>query len=221
VSPGPVGPLGPGRPAGPRVRLVPGALEVAERAARCADWDEVAAGCRSCTACPELAAARSTVVVGEAPTGARLVIVGEAPGAEEDAAGRPFVGRAGRLLDELLAEVGLPRRSVAVLNVVQCRPPGNRVPRYDEVARCRGWLERKLALLGPEVVCALGLTSATWFLGRGVRLADVRGQVHLVGGRRVVVTYHPSAAVRFGPAGVPCAALREDLAMVAGLLGRP
>lgn len=213
----PAGPLGPGQPVGPRF-LVPGSLEVANTAARCRTWDEVAAGCRACTACPELVRSRSQVVVGEAPAGARAVLVGEAPGAQEDAAGRPFVGRAGQLLDELLAGAGLRRNQVAVLNVVQCRPPGNRAPRSDEVARCRGWLERKLELAGLDLVCALGLTSASWFLGRGESLSRLRGRVHQVAGRRVVVTYHPAAAVRFGPAGAPRAALAEDLALLARLV---
>jgi DNA polymerase len=145
-------------------------------------------------------------------------LVGEAPGAEEDRAGRPFVGRAGRLLDELLAEAGLARTEVAVLNVLQCRPPGNRAPASDEVARCRGWLLRKLDLLRPDLVCTLGLTAATWFLGRRVTLAEQRGRLHDVDGRRVVVTYHPSAAIRYGPAGEPRAALLADLRLAAALL---
>jgi DNA polymerase len=158
------------------------------------------------------------VVVGDAPAGARLVLVGEAPGAEEDRAGRPFVGRAGTLLDSLLAGAGLARDSVAVVNVLQCRPPGNRTPKPDEVARCRGWLTRKLELIDPELVVPLGLTATAWFLGRGVRLGQVRGSVHEVDGRRVLPTYHPSAAIRFGPAGEPLAALRADLGLAAKLL---
>jgi uracil-DNA glycosylase family 4 len=215
---GAIGPHGPGQPAGPRVRLVPGSVEVAAAAAGCRTWAELVSGSSSCTACAELAATRTTVVVGEAPAGARLALVGEAPGADEDRAGRPFVGRAGRLLDDLLAEVGLDRSSVAVLNVLQCRPPGNRMPAGAEVARCRGWLDRKLALIGPELVVALGLTAAGWFLGRGVRLGAVRGVVHEVDGRRVLPTYHPSAAIRYGPAGEPLAGLRADLALAARLL---
>jgi DNA polymerase len=220
---GAIGPHGPGQPAGPRFRLVPGSLEVAERAARCASWDELVVASSTCTACEELAATRQSVVVGAAPAGrrARLAVVGEAPGADEDRAGVPFVGRAGRLLDELLAEAGLDRAGVAVLNVLQCRPPGNRAPRTAEVARCRGWLDRKLELVGVELVVALGLTAAGWFLGRGVRLASVRGTVHEVGGRRVLATYHPSAAIRYGPAGEPVAALRADLALAARLLATP
>ncbi len=203
------------------MRAPAGVAEVAAAASGCDSWAEVVSGCRACTACPELAAGRTTVVVGDAPPGARLVLVGEAPGADEDRNGRPFVGRAGRLLDELLAEAGLRRDEVAVLNVLQCRPPGNRAPRAAEVARCRGWLTRKLDLIRPELVCALGLTAASWFLGRGVRLGAARGVVHEVDGRPVVVSYHPSAAIRFGPAGMPIAALRSDLARAAALLGKP
>ena len=209
----------PGAPGGPRVRLVPGALEVALAARRCTTWPELAAAVRGCTACAELAATRRQVVVGDAPAGARLALVGEAPGAEEDAAGRPFVGRAGKLLDELLAAAGLDRDEVAVLNVLRCRPPANRTPRPDEVARCRGWLERSLELVRPDLVVALGLTAAATLLGRGTKLADSRGRVHEVDGRRVLVSYHPSAAIRFGPAGQPRSALAADLRLAATLLG--
>jgi DNA polymerase len=215
-----VSPRGTGQPGGPRVRLVPGALEVGLAAQGCASWPELAAAIRGCTACAELAATRNQVVVGDIPpAGARLALVGEAPGAEEDAAGRPFVGRAGRLLDELLAAAALDRAEVAVLNVLRCRPPGNRTPRPDEVTRCRGWLERSLDLVRPDLVLALGLTAAATLLGRGVKLGDSRGRVHEVGGRRVLVSYHPSAAVRFGPAGQPRAALAEDLRLAAALTG--
>ncbi|HVQ94062.1 MAG TPA: uracil-DNA glycosylase [Mycobacteriales bacterium] len=277
---GAIGPHGPGV-GGPRVRLVPGSLEVAQAAAGCASWAELATAAATCTACPELAATRMTVVVGDHPAGwpagagavsgaltgaagggagatgaaaARagavgaaatgagaagvglaggpaagapgadrrpgvpLVLVGEAPGADEDKAGRPFVGRAGRLLDELLAEAGLNRAELAVLNVLQCRPPGNRPPKPAEIARCRGWLDRKLELLHPGLVCALGRTAAGWFLGSGSTLAAARGRVHEVAGRRVIVTYHPSAAIRYGPNGEPIAGLRADLALIASLL---
>jgi uracil-DNA glycosylase family 4 len=206
------------RPAGPRVRIDPVSLEVFARAAECRTWPELAAAARTCSACPELAASRTTVVVGDAPAGARLALVGEAPGAEEDRIGRPFVGKAGALLDRLLVEAGLDRSGIAVVNVLQCRPPGNRTPTTTEATRCRGWLERKLHLVGPELVVTLGLSAAAAFLGRGIRLASVRGEVHEVDGRRVLPTYHPSAAIRFGPNGAPLAALRADLRTAAALL---
>jgi uracil-DNA glycosylase len=206
------------RPAGPRFRVDPVALQVFETARACGSWPELAAASQGCTACPELAATRTTVVVGDAPAGARLALVGEAPGAEEDKAGRPFVGKAGRLLDQLLVEAGLDRGTVAVVNVLQCRPPGNRTPTTTEATRCRGWLDRKLDLLAPELVVTLGLSAAVAFLGRGITLGAVRGTVHEVAGRRLLPTYHPSAAIRFGPNGAPLAALRADLATAAGLL---
>jgi DNA polymerase len=158
------------------------------------------------------------VVVGEHPPAARLLLVGEAPGAHEDVAGRPFVGRAGQLLDELLTEVGLARSSLAVLNVLKCRPPGNRAPRRVEAERCTAWLDRQVELLDPAVVVTLGGTALTWALGRGRRLVDVRGQVHDWRARRLVATYHPSAAIRFGPAGWPRQALRDDLRLAAASL---
>ncbi len=198
-----------------------------------AGWVELSAAVRACRACPELSAARQQVVAGDAPVspgdaGQRpLVLVGEAPGAQEDALGRPFVGRAGQLLDTLLGEAGLDRSQAAVLNVVKCRPPGNRQPKPAEVARCRPWLEQQLRVLEPRLVVALGLTATSWFLSgpgrRRITLAAVRGEPHevTVADSRydVLATYHPSAAIRFGPAGAPIAALRADLALAATLMG--
>ena len=172
---------------------------------------------RTCTACPELAATRTHVVVGEVPAGARLLVMGEAPGASEDQTGRPFVGRSGQLLDELLAAVGLDRISVAVLNTAKCRPPANRPPTRAESAACRPWAERQLALARPAVVVALGLSATRWFLGP-TSLAAVRGRVHDHRLAPVLPTYHPCAALRWGPAGEPRRLLREDLALAAGLL---
>lgn len=190
-----------------------------------ATWHGLAVQIATCTACAELTRSRTRVVVGESPTGPGrppLALVGEAPGAAEDAAGRPFVGKAGQLLDQLLNDTALDRCQAAILNVVKCRPPGNRAPKPDEVAHCRPYLERQLTLLRPHLVVALGLTAAAWFLGRGTTLAAVRGRVHdvTVGGvsLRVLPTYHPSAAIRFGPSGAPMAALRDDLALAAKLV---
>lgn len=193
-----------------------GATAVRQAAARAPDWATLAAAARNCTACPELAATRRTVVVGDAPPGARLLLVGEAPGAQEDATGAPFVGRSGALLDALLAEVGGARSRTAVLNTLKCRPPGNRLPSRAESARCRGWTERQLALLAPELVVTLGLSATRWFLGPGP-LGPVRGRLHEVGGLRVLPTYHPSAAIRSGPGGEPRRLLTEDLALAVRL----
>lgn len=186
---------------------------VRTEAAACPDWVTLAARAVGCTACPELAATRTQVVVGVAPPAARLLLLGEAPGAQEDASGVPFVGRAGQLLDTLLVEVGLPRAEVAILNVLKCRPPGNRAPTRAEAARCRGWLDRQLVLLDPAVVVTLGTSATVALLGRVASLAAARAaSPHDVEGHHVLATYHPSAALRFGPRGLPRAALAEDLA---------
>jgi uracil-DNA glycosylase family 4 len=184
----------------------------AEAAAAAPDLDALAAAARHCTACPELAATRRQVVPGVVPPGVRLMLMGEAPGAQEDEAGVPFVGRSGQLLDALLAELGVARASVAVLNTLKCRPPGNRPPSRAETRTCRSWTERQLALAAPAVIVALGLSATRWFLGT-TPLAPVRGRLHTVGEHRVLPTYHPSAALRFGPQGEPLRLLREDLAL--------
>ena len=180
-------------------------------------WPALAAAMSGCPACP-LSLSRSRVVPGVYPTGARVLLVGEAPGAAEDAGGLPFIGRSGQLLDALLAEVGLARAELAVCNVVKCRPPGNRPPRAVEMRTCRPWLDRQVELIDPAVVVTLGATALTWALGRSTRLAEAHGRVHDFGARVLVPTYHPAAALRFGPQGTPMAALRDDLGVVAGLL---
>lgn len=184
------------------------------------DLTELVRRAGRCVACAELAATRGRVVVRSGPPTADLLLVGEAPGAEEDRRGTPFVGRAGSLLDALLAAAGLPRPTVAVANVVQCRPPGNRPPKPAEVARCTGWLDRHLDLVDPRVVVTLGRTATGWALGPGLRLADVRGREHPFRGRLLLPTYHPSAALRFGPGGAPRAALAADLVLAAAAARR-
>ena len=172
---------------------------------------------RACTRCEELAATRNQVVVGSGPSDARLVVVGEAPGAQEDETGMPFVGRSGQLLDALLAEAGMPRDQVAVLNTVKCRPPGNRVPSRDETSNCRPWTSRQLGELAPRLVVPVGLSATSWFLGK-TTLGAVRGRVHEVDGRQVLPTFHPAAALRGGPNGVAMTTLREDLQLAVKLV---
>ena len=196
--------------------------EPALSAASATSWNDLVARVQGCVACEELAATRTRVVPGVAPPGADVLLVGEAPGAQEDETGVPFVGRSGQLLDGLLGDAGLRRDQVAVANVLKCRPPANRKPRRAEVARCRPWLDRQVDLVDPVVVVALGGTAAEWFVGPGARIAALREQGQVAPmrhrGRRLLVTYHPSAAIRFGPQGAPLAALREDLAEVARVL---
>jgi len=191
---------------------------IAVVAAAQTSWTGLAGVARGCTACAELAATRTSVVPGECPQGADVLLLGEAPGAREDAAGLPFVGRAGAVLDELLAEAALPRASVAVANVLKCRPPGNRPPRRAETENCRPWLERQLELADPLLVVTLGGSALAWALGAGTRISAVRGAPVPWRGRTLLATYHPSAALRFGPAGEPMAALRADLALAARLV---
>ena len=198
--------------------LDPSIALIAASAAACADLDDLAGAARSCVACPELAARRTTVVVGDTPANPSLVIVGEAPGANEDIEGRPFIGRGGQLLDDLMGEAGMSRADAAVLNVLKCRPPSNRTPARAEVVRCSGWLDRQIALIDPRLVLTLGRTALTWALGAKVTLESVRGQVNEWRGRGLVVSYHPSAALRFGPRGAPRLALESDLRLVAEVL---
>jgi uracil-DNA glycosylase len=196
----------------------PAVALIATSAAACQDLESLTIAVRSCVACGELAATRTTVVVGDTPVGPRLLIVGEAPGANEDLAGRPFIGKGGQLLNELIAEVGMSRSDAAVLNVLKCRPPANRVPSRAEALRCTGWLDRQIDLIDPPLVLTLGRTALTWALGGKVTLDGVRGKVHDWRGRGLVASYHPSAAIRFGPRGAPRAALEADLRLVAETL---
>lgn len=192
-------------------------LDPAAVARRSRSWDDLSAVMHDCFACP-LSQSRTRVVPGVFPPSARLLLVGEAPGRQEDEGGLPFIGRSGQLLDTVLAEVGLERSDLAVLNTVKCRPPGNRTPRRREAATCRPWLEAQVDLIDPRVVVTLGSAALVWALGPGARIGEVHGSVHLVHGRTLVPTYHPSAAMRFGPRGAPLQALRADLATVAALL---
>jgi uracil-DNA glycosylase len=199
-------------------RVDSAAVEIVRAASSCTDVQGLGALVTPCVACPELAETRHSVVVGDFPVGAQMLVVGEAPGAQEDECGRPFIGKGGELLDRLLDEAGIDRAEVAVANVLKCRPPGNRTPTRAEANRCRGWLDRQVELVGPRLVVTLGGTALAWALGTGHRLFDVRGRVHDWNGRYLVSTYHPSAALRFGPRGAPMAGLRDDLMLAADTL---
>ncbi|MCZ0934622.1 MAG: uracil-DNA glycosylase [Gemmatimonadetes bacterium] len=150
------------------------------------------ASCSRCT----LHESRKNPVFGEGAADARVVCVGEAPGAREDDTGRPFVGRAGGLLDRLLLSIGLPRKSVYICNVLKSRPPRNRDPLPEEVAACSPYLLRQLALIEPEVIIAFGAFAARTLLETKSALGRLRGAVHRYSGYPVVVTYHPAALLR-------------------------
>ena len=196
----------------------PAVEQIRSAAVDCPSLDALREKAMGCSACTELAAERRQVVPGEFPAGARLLLVGEAPGAQEDETGQPFVGKGGQLLNRLLEEAGLERRSIAVANTLKCRPPGNRTPTRAEMHRCRGWLDRQVELANPSLVVTLGGTALSWALGTGHRLGDVRGRLHAWRDRSLLPTYHPSAALRFGPNGTPLAALAEDLRLAAASL---
>ncbi len=153
---------------------------------------ELASICQRCG----LGRTRTCAVPGEGNPEARLMVVGEGPGEQEDRTGRPFVGRAGELLDKMLASIDAPRPTVYIANVVKCRPPGNRAPLPDERAACMPYLHRQISLVRPRVILALGTTAAEALLGTKVRLGDVRGKVHRLDGIPLVVTYHPAALLR-------------------------
>jgi DNA polymerase len=159
-------------------------------------FDALADDIAACTACG-LCRTRARAVPGVGDARADWLFIGEAPGAEEDARGEPFVGQAGRLLDNMLAALGLDRRrGVYIANVLKCRPPNNRTPEPFEVDACRPYLERQIALLAPRLVVALGRSAASALLGSDASIASLRGRVHRLHGRPLVVTYHPAYLLR-------------------------
>jgi uracil-DNA glycosylase family 4 len=183
-------------PAPRRTTQIPGSGGVTiEMIHGAADLESVSALVSSCTRCP-LHETRKMPVFGEGASDARVVCVGEAPGAREDETGRPFVGRAGQLLDRLLLSVGLARESVYICNVLKSRPPNNRDPLPDEVQACSPYLLRQLALVQPEVIVAFGAFAARTLLETTSALGRMRGAVHGYAGFPVVVTYHPAALLR-------------------------
>ncbi|HUX28823.1 MAG TPA: uracil-DNA glycosylase [Terracidiphilus sp.] len=148
-----------------------------------------------CTRCA-LHQGRNKLVFADGDPNARLMFVGEGPGADEDAQGLPFVGRAGQLLNNMIAAMGLRREQVFIANVVKCRPPGNRTPEPEEANTCLPFLFRQIDVVRPEVLVALGATAATYLLGARQPLAGLRGRVHSVRGARLIVTYHPAYLLR-------------------------
>jgi DNA polymerase len=170
----------------------------------------------ACTRCAHLAAERHHTVFGMGDPAARLCFVGEAPGAEEDATGQPFVGRAGQLLTKMIEACHLTREQVYIANVLKCRPPDNRPPEPPEVANCRGYLDRQLAILRPELIVCLGATAAKCLLNTQVSIGRLRGRWHDYTGIPVYCTYHPSYLLR-NPASKKD--VWEDLKVVMARLG--
>lgn len=160
------------------------------------DWIRLEREVPACTACA-LHKTRTRTVLGVGDRNADWLLVGEAPGAEEDRLGEPFVGQAGKLLDNMLAAIGLARgENVYIANVLKCRPPGNRNPEPEEVARCAPFLERQIALIQPKIIVAMGRFAAQTLLGSDATIASLRGRVHSYAGVPLVVTYHPAYLLR-------------------------
>ena len=160
-------------------------------------WDELHSAVVACTRC-ELSTTRTQTVFGAGNQQADWMIIGEAPGAEEDRRGEPFVGKAGQLLNNMLAAIGLPREMVYIANVLKCRPPNNRDPKPDEAAHCRGYLERQMALVKPRLILVVGRIAAQNLLQTDVPLGRLRGKLHRepLTGTPVIVTYHPAYLLR-------------------------
>lgn len=175
------------------------ALSAAERAARLATLREEAL---KCVRCPHLAASRTQVVFGVGNPDADLMFVGEAPGADEDAQGEPFVGRAGQLLTKIIEAMGLARSEIYIANILKCRPDmppgvsGNRKPKPEEMATCIPWLKEQIKLIQPKAMVALGATAVEGLLGGVQTMRDTRGRWHEFEGIPVMVTYHPAYLLR-------------------------
>lgn len=160
------------------------------------DWTELERAVTGCTACA-LCKTRKQTVFGVGNRRARWLIVGEAPGAEEDLRGEPFVGQAGRLLDNMLAAIGLTRNAdVYIANVLKCRPPGNRNPEPFEVAQCTPHLLRQIDLVAPALLIAMGRFAAQTLLETDASIAALRGRLHRFRGLPCIVTYHPAYLLR-------------------------
>jgi DNA polymerase len=164
-------------------------------AARAAALELIREDIGDCTRC-QLHKGRNKLVFGDGNPAARLMFVGEGPGADEDAQGIPFVGKAGQLLNNMIAAMGLKRQEVYIANVVKCRPPGNRTPEPEEGNTCSPFLFRQIDVVRPQVLVALGATAATYLLGARQPLAGLRGRVHAFRGMQLIVTYHPAYLLR-------------------------
>ena len=176
----------------PAAPAIGSAVAPADRAAALLQIVEDIGDCTRCA----LHTGRHSIVFGEGSPNARLMFVGEGPGADEDAQGRPFVGRAGQLLNNMIAAMGLRREDTYICNVVKCRPPGNRTPEPAEANTCSQFLFRQIDVVRPQVIVALGATAATYLLGQRQPLAGLRGRVHAYRGSSLIVTYHPAFLLR-------------------------
>ena len=204
--------------AGPAAATPAIVVDAREEQIRRMDWTTLKAKVAGCTDCRLRATCKQTVL-GVGDERAAWMLVGEAPGAEEDRLGEPFVGQAGKLLDNMLAAIGLKRgENVYVANVLKCRPPGNRNPEADEVARCSPYLARQIELIDPKLVVAMGRFAAQTLLNTDATIASLRGSVHRYAGVPLVVTYHPAYLLRNLP---DKAKAWADLCLAASLMPAP
>ncbi|MHA2377703.1 MAG: uracil-DNA glycosylase [Candidatus Thorarchaeota archaeon] len=148
--------------------------------------------CRKCS----LHASRRNAVPGEGPINAQIMFVGEAPGAKEDESGRPFVGRSGELLSDMIAEIGLSRDEVFITSVLKSRPPGNRTPNKTEIEACIPYLNRQIDIIRPKIIVLLGGVAVSSIIGP-CKISEAHGRIFEVEGSRFFITYHPAAALRF------------------------
>src|SRR3984885_10236375 len=181
------------KPVAPPPDLVPGIVPAARRGPA---LEAIRAEIGDCTRCPLAFEGRHKIVFADGDPNARLMFVGEGPGADEDAQGLPFVGRAGQLLNNMINAMGLQREQVYIANVVKSRPPQNRTPEPDEANTCMQFLWQQIDIVKPEVLVALGSTAATYLLGRKASLSRLRGRIHACRGTKLVVTYHPAFLLR-------------------------
>jgi len=175
---------------------------------------ELAKTVSTCTKCA-LHASRKQTVFGVGDPQAKLMFIGEAPGADEDAKGEPFVGRAGQLLNKIIAAMGMKREDVYIGNILKCRPPQNRDPQPSEVQCCEEYLRAQIALIKPKYICALGRIAAHWLLKTEAPLGALRASTHTYEGIPVIVTYHPAALLRNPAFKAPC---WEDMKKIMALL---
>ena len=195
----PVGDSAPPAPAAsePVAEIAPALVAIAPHAASA--WDELSAAVAACRRC-RLCEARKQAVLGVGDVNADWLFVGEGPGAEEDQRGEPFVGQAGKLLDNMLAAIDLKRgRNVYIANAVKCRPPENRTPTPEETAACRPYLERQIELIRPKLIVALGRPAAQTLLQTEIKIATARGKLYDYRGIPLIVTYHPAYLLRTLP----------------------
>lgn len=156
------------------------------------ELSEIIKNCKRCSLCNK----RKNVVVGEGNINSKIMFIGEGPGEEEDNTGRPFVGKAGQLLNKMLEAINLKREEVYIANIVKCRPPNNRVPNEEEAIKCLPFLRYQVAIIRPKIIVCLGATSAKYIIDKGIRITKDRGIWHQKGNFYIIPTYHPSALLR-------------------------